>query len=225
MTMPPALVLARHGQSEWNRQNRFAGWEDPPLTDKGRDEARQTAARLAAAGAVFDAAHTSYLRRAIETLHLIQERMSLMWIPSATDWRLNERHYGGLQGENKSDMAKLHGEEKLRLWRRGCDIPPPPGGGAAAPDHRYDGVAIPNGESLTQTAARVWAYYEENILPQLRAKKRVLVVAHGNSLRGLIMRLENLSPPEVMALEIPTAAAAAYQADPQGRPLPPHRFI
>ena len=221
---PPGLVLARHGQSVWNRQNRFTGWEDPPLTVRGRKEARQTAALLAKSGATFDAAFTSYLRRAAETLLEIQRRMKLMWLPVKTDWRLNERHYGALQGENKDGMIRRHGAEKVREWRRSYSVRPPAGGGVFAPDHRYCGVSVPDGENLEETGVRVFACYEERILPLLKQNKRVLVVAHGNSLRALVMRLDGVSAAGIADLEIPTGAAAAYRIE-GGAPVPPHRIM
>ncbi len=222
---PPRLVLARHGESAWNRQNRFTGWEDPPLTSAGRSEAKHTADMLAAAGATFDAAYTSYLRRAAETLHEIQRRMKLMWLPVFSDWRLNERHYGALQGINKEEAARRYGAKQVRAWRRGFAERPPPGGKATAPDHRYDGVAVPCGESLEDTAKRARACYAERILPLLRQNKRVLVVAHGNSLRALIMHLDNISPADIVRLEIPTGGALAYQTGKNGAPLPPRKIM
>lgn len=218
-------MLVRHGQSTWNRDNRFTGWEDPPLTSRGRAEARTTARKLLAEKINFDAAFTSYLRRAVETLWIIQRRMNLMWLPSGADWRLNERHYGALQGENKAEMEKLQGAKRVREWRRSYETRPPQGGVLRVPDHRYDATEIPSGENLADTGARVLACYEERILPLLRAQKRVLVVAHGNSLRALIMRLSQIPTDEIMRLEIPTGGATAYSAGKDGLPRPPHRFI
>lgn len=223
--MPPRLVLARHGQSAWNRQNRFTGWEDPPLTPKGRKEAQLTAQYLADSGAVFDAAFTSYLRRAVETLWEIQRNMNLMWLPVFTDWRFNERHYGALQGQNKSQIARQHGNKQLQEWRRSYAVRPPLGKPIAAPDHRYQNAAIPAGESLEDTRARAAACYEERILPLLQQNKRVLIVAHGNSLRALIMHLDNISPANISGLEIPTGGAIAYDSKKTGAPRPPHRII
>ena len=221
---PPRLVLVRHGQSAWNRQNRFTGWEDPPLTPKGRKEAKETAEMMADASMTFDAAFTSYLRRAVETLWEIQRRMNLMWLPSATDWRLNERHYGALQGKNKEEIARQYGAEKIREWRRGFAARPPTGGGAHAPDHRYLTTQIPAGENLEETAARAAACYQERILPLLQQNKRILVVAHGNSLRALVMYLDNISPANIARLEIPTGGAVAYHTE-KGAPRPPHKII
>ena len=218
-------MLVRHGQSAWNRDNRFTGWEDPPLTAQGRAEARAAAQRLRAAKITFDAAFVSYLRRAVETLWVIQRRTDLMWLPVATDWRLNERHYGALQGENKDEMTRLHGAEQVRAWRRDYETRPPTGVAPRAPDHRYAEAEVPRGENLADTRARAVACYEERILPLLRARRRVLAVAHGNSLRALMMHLSGVSPAEAPQLEIPTGGAAAYRTDEKGVPRPPHYFI
>ena len=215
----------RHGQSTWNRAGRFTGWEDPPLTSRGRAEARTTARKLLAEKIQFDAVFSSYLRRAAETLWIIQQQMNLMWLPSHTDWRLNERHYGALQGEKKADMEKLHGAQQVHEWRRGYESRPPPGGKSRVPDHRYDETEIPSGENLADTAARVLECFEESVLPLLRAQKRVLIVAHGNSLRALIMHLSRISPDEIMHLEIPTGGATKYSCKKDGAPVPPHSFI
>lgn len=220
--MSPRLVLARHGESEWNRQNRFTGWEDPPLTDKGRKEAVETAQILQSQKMMFDAAFTSYLRRAAETLWLVQQHLEMTWIPVTTDWRLNERHYGALQGEDKTTAVEQYGEERVLAWRRGYDIRPPAGGGAYAPDGRYTETTIPEGESLEDTGKRVWECYSERILPLLRAGRRVLVVAHGNSLRSLIMKLDNIAPEDVLKLEIPTGGAVVYDVGDDGIPRCPH---
>lgn len=218
-------MLVRHGQSVWNRDNRFTGWADPPLTARGRTEARATALRLGAANITFDVAFASYLRRAVETLWLIQQKMNLMWLPTNTDWRLNERHYGALQGKNKEEMTQRHGEEKVQAWRRGYESRPPPGVALRVSDHRYAAAEIPRGENLADTRVRAAACYEERILPMLRAQRRVLVVAHGNSLRALMMHLGDIAPADVMKLEIPTGGAVAYQTDAQGVPSLPHYFI
>ena len=215
----------RHGQSEWNRDNRFTGWEDPSLTEQGLSEARETARKMRDAGFVFDSAFVSYLRRAAETLHSIQREMDLMWLPIASDWRLNERHYGELQGKNKAETAAEFGAKKVREWRRSYDIRPPQGGELRAADHRYAAAEIPRGESLADTRARAVACYEERIAPLLREKRRILVVAHGNSLRALVMHLSGISPADVMQLEIPTGGATIYYADDNGVPHPPHVFI
>lgn len=212
----PLLVLVRHGQSAWNRQNRFTGWEDPPLTRRGVQEARDIAAALSSAGLTFDAAFTSYLRRAIETLWQIQRSMDLMWLPSASDWRLNERHYGALQGQNKATAARLHGEKAVLEWRRDPAVRPPHGGGAAAPDHRYAGISIPAGENLKETSVRTAACYKERIAPLLKQGQRVLLVAHGNALRSLAMHLESLSPVAVRRMEIPTGSALVYSRSTSG---------
>lgn len=218
-------MLVRHGQSVWNRDDRFTGWQDPPLTAKGRAEANKTAQKLRAAKITFDCAFVSYLQRATETLWLIQKKMDLMWLPVASDWRLNERHYGALQGGNKTQAAMQHGEEQVRKWRRSFATRPPSGGALQISDHRYAGVKIPRGESLADTRARAVACYEERILPMLQDGRRILVVAHGNSLRALVMHLGDISPADIMQLEIPTGGATAYYADNKGAPTPPHIFI
>ena len=229
ISAPPALVMVRHGQSAWNRDDRFTGWEDPPLTAKGRAEARRAAQKMRKAGMTFDAVFVSYLRRATETLWLIQQKMDLMWLPVASDWRLNERHYGGLQGLNKTETAARHGAEQVRKWRRGYDTRPPKiardGNANIASDHRYAGVELPRGESLADTRARAVACYEARILPMLQSGKRVLIVAHGNSLRSLVMHIGGISADDIMRLEIPTGGATAYRADSAGTPRPPHIFV
>ncbi|MGU9952316.1 MAG: 2,3-bisphosphoglycerate-dependent phosphoglycerate mutase [Gammaproteobacteria bacterium WSBS_2016_MAG_OTU1] len=218
----PALALVRHGQSAWNLQNLFTGWQNPPLTEKGREEAKAAADSFIADGITFDVLYTSYLRRAIETLWIIQERMQLMWLPVATDWRLNERHYGDLQGKNKNDILSEYGEEQLHLWRRSYDTAPPSGNSADNPDHRYANISIPCGESLATTKIRVIKCYEQCILPQLQQQKRVLIVAHGNSLRALIMHIEQIPPANIMEKEIHTGGTIIYPCDNNGLPIPPH---
>lgn len=223
--MPSAqLVLVRHGQSVWNRQNRFTGWQNPPLSSQGRAEARQTGKLLASRQITFDTAYTSYLQRAAETLWLIQKTMQLMWLPVTPDWRLNERHYGKLQGQNKTVAEQQHGAAQVHEWRRGYTQRPPAGESADAPDHRYYGVPTPHGESLADTQARVLSCYRERLLPLLQAQQRVLVVAHGNSLRALVMHLDNLADTAGMQLEIPTGAALVYDCA-DNQPAPPHRII
>ena len=223
--MFPGLVLVRHGQSTWNHQNRFTGWEDPPLSDSGRVEAQKTAQLLITAGITFDAVFTSYLRRAIETMWLLQQQMDLMWLPTMSDWRLNERHYGALQGQNKAATARQYGAQQLHAWRRSHDVRPPLGGTAFAPDHRYTHAKIPQGENLTDTGTRVVACYEERILPLMQRQQRLLVVAHGNSLRALIMHLDKISPAAIMKLEIPTGGAIGYHTDKNGIPQSAHQII
>ena len=215
------LILLRHGRSEWNIQNRFTGWEDVPLSPSGAEDARRAGALLKSAGFTFDFAACSVLKRAVETMWEVQKAMDLMWLPTFPDWRLNERHYGALQGKNKKDAAEEFGEEQLRKWRRGYDSRPPllerP---AVAPDHRYAGVTPPTGESLADARIRVSGFYDEEIVPRLRAGKRPLIVAHGNILRALTMRIDNAdeSGGNVEGLEIPTAVPLVYELDENLRP-------
>ena len=216
------LVLLRHGRSEWNIQNRFTGWEDVPLSPSGAEDARRAGAALKAAGFTFDFAACSMLKRAVETMWEIQKEMDLMWLPTIPDWRLNERHYGALQGRNKREAAEEFGEEQLRQWRRGYNSRPPllerP---AAAPDHRYGGITPPTGESLADARLRAAAFYDEHVAPRLRAGERPLIVAHGNILRALTMRIDNAddSGGAIEALEIPTAVPLIYELDENLRPL------
>ncbi len=217
------LVLVRHAQSEWNAQNRFTGWQDPSLSKEGMSEARLCAAAMREDGLTFDCAYTSYLRRAVRTLWLIQEEMDLMWLSVFTDWRLNERHYGDLQGRNKAEIAAAHGEAQVYDWRRGyLSCPPLAAAAVDAPDHRYAGIADkPQGESLATTLLRTRACYEERIVPQLQAGRRVLVVAHGNSLRTLVKHIENIADADIAQVSIPTGRALVYQTDDKGAPQAP----
>jgi 2,3-bisphosphoglycerate-dependent phosphoglycerate mutase len=213
--MTANLVLLRHGQSKWNLENRFTGWWDVDLTARGESEARAAGAALAAAGVAFDCCFTSVQTRAIRTLNLALEAMGQLWLPVTKDWRLNERHYGGLTGLDKAETAARHGEEQVRLWRRSYDVPPPPMAPGSpfdvASDRRYAGVEVPSAESLKDTIARVLPAFDALILPRLRAGARVLIVAHGNSLRGLVKHLSGLSPEEILAFEIPTGTPLLYQ--------------
>ena len=213
----PTLVLLRHGQSDWNLQNRFTGWWDVDLTERGRAEAWAAGEALRDAGLDFDLTFTSFQSRAIKTLNLMLEAMGRLWLPTSKDWRLNERHYGGLTGLDKAETAALHGDEQVRIWRRSFDIPPPlPEEGSPydlAKDARYHGVPIPQTESLKDTIARVLPYWEERIAPELRAGQRVLVAAHGNSLRALVKHLSGISDDEIASLEIPTGQPIVYQLD------------
>ncbi len=221
----PQLVLLRHGESEWNRSNRFGGWTDVDLTDTGREEAARSAKLLAEEGFTFDVAYTSVLKRAIRTLWIILDEMDLMWIPVVRDWRLNERHYGALQGLNKAETARLHGEEQVLLWRRSYDALPPeldsdderhPGR-----DPRYASLApadLPLTESLKETVARFVPYWESVIAPDIAAGRRVLIVAHGNSLRALIRHLDNISDADIIDLNIPTAVPIVYDLDSDLKP-------
>lgn len=213
----PQLVLIRHGQSAWNLENRFTGWWDVGLTPQGEEEARLAGELLAAKGFDFDLCFTSVQTRAIKTLHIALEAMGRLWLPVEKHWRLNERHYGGLTGLDKAETAMKHGAEQVRIWRRSFDIPPPamePGGPFdVANDRRYAGVAIPTQESLKDTIARVLPYWEERIAPALREGRRVVVSAHGNSLRALVKHLSNIADEEIVALEIPTGQPIVYEFD------------
>ena len=211
------LVLIRHGQSQWNLDNRFSGWADVDLTEQGMAEAREAGRLLQADGYAFDVAHTSVLKRAVRTLWGVQDAMDLMWIPVLTDWRLNERHYGALTGLNKAETAEKHGEEQVHLWRRSFDVPPPelePGSEFdLASDARYAGIAIPRTESLKLTIERVLPYWQSTILPVLASGRTVLVSAHGNSLRALVKHLSGISDADIPALEIPTGEPIVYEFD------------
>lgn len=215
------LVLIRHGQSAWNLENRFTGWWDVPVTAVGTEEARAAGRLLAERGFAFDVCFTSVLTRAIQTLNLILGEMGTQWLPVTKDWRLNERHYGGLTGLNKAETAALHGDAKVHEWRRSFDVPPPPEDHdspyAVGGDRRYAGVAVPVAESLRDTIARVLPYWDTAILPELRAGKRVLIAAHGNSLRALVKHLSGISDSDIAALEIPTGKPIVYELDEQTR--------
>jgi len=213
----PRLVLIRHGQSVWNLENRFTGWWDVGLTARGEEEAREAGELLAAKGFDFDICFTSMQTRAIKTLHIALEAMGRLWLPVEKHWRLNERHYGGLTGLNKAEMIAKSGEEQVRIWRRSFDIPPPAmeSGGPfdLANDRRYAGVAIPTHESLQDTIARVLPYWQERIAPALGEGRRVLISAHGNSLRALVKHLSNIADAEIVGLEIPTGQPIVYELD------------
>ena len=211
----PQLVLLRHGQSQWNLENRFTGWWDVDLSEQGIAEARAAGRTLRTHGFDFDCCFTSVLTRAIRTLHLVLHEMDRLWLPVAKDWRLNERHYGGLTGLNKQEMIDKVGAEQVKIWRRSYDIPPPdlP---ADSPydvrgDRRYAGVEVPRTESLKDTIARALPYYRSDIEPALQAGKRVLIAAHGNSLRGIIKYLSNIGDEEIVGLEIPTGQPIVYE--------------
>ena len=213
----PRLILVRHGQSQWNLENRFTGWWDVDLTPKGEDEARAAGHLLAGKGMLPDLAFTSFQTRAIRTLHLALEAAGRVWIPETKDWRLNERHYGGLTGLDKAETAAKHGEDQVKVWRRSFDIPPPVLEAGSefdlASDPRYAGIAIPSTESLKDTIARVLPYYEAAIVPALRSGKTVLVSAHGNSLRALVKHLSGISDADITGLEIPTGQPIIYELD------------
>ena len=210
----PTLVLLRHGQSQWNLENRFTGWWDVDLSEQGVTEARAAGRMLADKGLDFDHCFTSVLTRAIRTLHLVLHEMDRLWLPVTKDWRLNERHYGGLTGLNKQEMIDQVGAEQVKIWRRSFDIPPPPLE-ANSPcqvdkDRRYSEVSVPGSESLKDTIGRVLPYYESEIAPRLREGQRVIVVAHGNSLRALEKHLSGISDEEIVGLEIPTGQPIVY---------------
>ena len=213
----PTLILIRHGQSAWNLENRFTGWWDVDLTDKGREEARAAGDLLAAKGMDADICFTSLQTRAIKTLNLALEAMGRLWLPVEKDWRLNERHYGGLTGLDKAETAARHGAEQVHVWRRSFDVPPPeqePGGPFdLSHDRRYAGVAIPRTESLKDTIARVLPYWDERIAPVLKDGRRVMISAHGNSLRALVKHLSNIPDDEITSLEIPTGQPIVYELD------------
>ena len=211
----PTLVLIRHGQSAWNLENRFTGWWDVNLTELGIAEAKAAGELMAAKGLDFDMCYTSFQTRAIKTLNLALEAMGRLWLPVEKDWRLNERHYGGLTGLNKAETAAKHGDDQVKVWRRSFDIPPPVLESGSefdlGQDRRYAGIAIPQTESLKDTIARVLPYWEARIAPDLKAGKRVVISAHGNSLRALVMHLSGISEGEISGLEIPTGQPIVYE--------------
>jgi 2,3-bisphosphoglycerate-dependent phosphoglycerate mutase len=220
MRSPYQLVLLRHGESEWNKLNLFTGWRDVRLTEQGEREAREAGRLMSEAGLSFDLAFTSLLSRAIKTLWLSLEAMDLMWIPVIGHWRLNERHYGALQGSNKADAVKEFGEAQVKEWRRGYATPPPPVSVDSldypAHDPRYRGIDpadLPRGESLKDVLARVLPYWSDLIVSQLAAGKRVLIVAHGNSLRALMKHLENIGEEDIVDVNLPTGIPRLYELD------------
>lgn len=212
------LVLLRHGMSEWNKENRFTGWTDVDLAPEGLAEAREAARLLKEGGYTFDAAFTSVLKRAIRTLWTVQDEMDLMWIPVTNHWRLNERHYGALQGLNKAETAKQHSDEQVKIWRRSYDVPPPPlkKTDPRHPKHdpRYADLTakqLPATESLKDTIARFVPYYKGKILPAMKRGQRLIIVAHGNSLRALVKHLDGMSEREIVEFNIPTAVPLVYE--------------
>jgi 2,3-bisphosphoglycerate-dependent phosphoglycerate mutase len=213
----PRLILVRHGQSQWNLENRFTGWWDVDLTQKGESEARAAGTLLAEKGMLPTVAFTSFQTRAIRTLHFALEAMGRLWVPEIKDWRLNERHYGGLTGLDKAETAAKHGDAQVKVWRRSFDIPPPVLDAGSefdlGKDARYAGIAIPSTESLKDTIARVLPYYENAIVPQLAKGETVLISAHGNSLRALVKHLSNIPDDEITELEIPTGQPIVYELD------------
>jgi 2,3-bisphosphoglycerate-dependent phosphoglycerate mutase len=220
------LVLLRHGESIWNKENRFTGWTDVDLSDKGIEEARQAGKILKERGYAFDVAFTSILKRAIRTLWLVQDEMGLMWIPVYLSWRLNERHYGALQGLNKAETTAEFGEEQVRLWRRSYDVRPP---NVEKTDPRYPGndpryghldeKDIPLTESLKDTVDRFLPYWHKAIMPEIKSGKRAIISAHGNSLRALVKHLDNVSADEIVHVNIPTGIPLVYELDEGLRPI------
>jgi 2,3-bisphosphoglycerate-dependent phosphoglycerate mutase len=218
--------LLRHGESTWNKENRFTGWTDVGLTEKGREEAVQAGRLLAKEGFVFDVAFTSVLKRAIKTLWIALEEMDLMWIPVHNHWRLNERHYGALQGLNKAETAEKHGMDQVKIWRRSYDIPPP---ALTKDDDRYPGKdpryanlrseEIPLTESLKDTVARFLPYWQETIAPVVRSGQRVIISAHGNSIRALVKYLDNVPEAEIVGLNIPTGIPLVYELKDDLKPI------
>jgi len=220
------LVIVRHGESTWNKENRFTGWTDVDLSEKGRQEAKEGGEVLKKDGYVFDVAYTSVLKRAIRTLWTILDELDQMWIPVHRSWRLNERHYGALQGLNKSETADKYGEDQVKIWRRSYDIPPPE---LTKDDERYPGhdprysklteKEMPLTECLKDTVARVLPFWNETIAPAIQRGERVLIAAHGNSLRALVMYLDGISEKDIVELNIPTGMPLVYELDDNLKPL------
>jgi 2,3-bisphosphoglycerate-dependent phosphoglycerate mutase len=219
------LVLLRHGESTWNRENRFTGWTDVPLSDQGTAEAIEAGRVLKREGYAFDIAYTSVLKRAIKTLWIALEELDQMWLPVVNDWRLNERHYGALQGLNKAETAERHGEEQVKVWRRSYDIPPPK---LAADDPRFPGrdpryaglapSSLPLTESLKDTVARFLPLWHETIAPAVKSGRRVIIAAHGNSLRALVKYLDGIPDSEIVGLNIPTGIPLVYELSDELKP-------
>ena len=220
------VVFIRHGESEWNKANRFTGWTDVPLSEKGAAEAREAGKLLKKEGFVFDLAFTSVLKRAVKTLWMVLDEMDLVWIPIIHSWRLNERHYGALQGLNKAETAEKYGDEQVKIWRRSYDTPPPPlekdDERHPGKDPRYAALApseLPGGECLADTVARAQPYWEGTIVPEIKAGKKIVVAAHGNSLRALVKYLDNISEKDILELNIPTGVPLLYELDANMKPL------
>lgn len=223
------LVLIRHGESEWNKENRFTGWKDVDLSEKGRAEALAAGRLLKNEGFIFDEAYTSVLKRAIRTLWIILDEMDLMWIPETKSWLLNERHYGALQGLNKAETAAQYGEEKVLLWRRSYDIPP---GLLEESDERWlgkdpryasvDPAKFPRSEALKQTVERVVPYFQTEIMPKVATGRRILIAAHGNSLRALVKYLDAISDNDIIKYNIPTGIPLIYELDKDAKPVGNH---
>jgi 2,3-bisphosphoglycerate-dependent phosphoglycerate mutase len=220
------LVLIRHGESDWNKENRFTGWTDVDLSEKGRAEAREAGRQLLAGGFMFDVAHVSVLKRAIRTLWIVLDEMDLMWLPVQNDWRLNERHYGSLQGLNKSETAAKFGEPQVKIWRRAYDTPPPP---LEKSDPRWPGhdpryaklkpEELPLTECLKDTVTRFLPYWHETLTPAIKSGQRVLVAAHGNSIRAMVKYLDNVSDADIVELNIPTGIPLVYELDADLKPI------
>ena len=223
------LVLIRHGESVWNKENRFTGWVDVGLSEKGLQEAKNAGQALKKAGFAFDLAFTSVLRRAITTLWNVLDGMDLLWIPVQKHWRLNERHYGALQGLNKAETAAKHGDDQVKIWRRSFDIAPPPlaswDPSWPGNDARYRPGEMPKTESLKDTIARCLPYWTERIAPELNAGKRVIIAAHGNTLRALIKHLDRISDKDIVDLELPTGAPIYYELKDDLTPSKPRQAI
>lgn len=218
------LVLIRHGESQWNKENRFTGWKDVDLSEEGREQAAAAGKLLKAEGFAFDEAYTSVLKRAIRTLWIILDEMDLMWIPETKSWLLNERHYGALQGLDKAETAAQYGDEQVLIWRRSYDIPPGTLDEAderwLGNDPRYAGLEkFPSTECLKDTVGRVVPFFETDIMPKIRAGKRLIIAAHGNSLRALVKYLDNISDNEIVNLNIPTGVPLVYELDENLRPI------
>lgn len=220
------LVLIRHGESTWNKENRFTGWKDVPLSDQGHEEAIEAGKLLAAEGFTFDLAYTSVLKRAIRTLWHVLEEMDLMWVPVTRSWKLNERHYGALQGLNKAETAEKHGEDQVKVWRRSYDTQPP---ALETSDERWPGhdrryadlnpSEIPATECLKDTVERVVPYWENEIAPQIKAGKRLIIAAHGNSLRAMVKFLDGISDDDIVGVNIPTGMPMVYELDENLKPI------
>ncbi|HMT07288.1 MAG TPA: 2,3-diphosphoglycerate-dependent phosphoglycerate mutase [Pyrinomonadaceae bacterium] len=218
------LVLIRHGESQWNKENRFTGWYDVDLSEKGREEAKAAGQLLKTEGFTFDEAYTSVLKRAIRTLWTVLDEMDLMWVPQTKSWLLNERHYGGLQGLDKAETAAKYGDEQVKIWRRSYDIPPPE---LDASDERYlgndprytDVRPFPATECLKDTVVRVVPYFDNEIAPKIKAGKRLIVAAHGNSLRALVKHLDGISDDDIINLNIPTGVPLVYELDADLKPI------
>jgi 2,3-bisphosphoglycerate-dependent phosphoglycerate mutase len=225
------VVMMRHGESAWNAENKFCGWYDADLAETGVEEAKQAGLKLKEKGYMFDMAYTSVLKRAIKTLFLVQEGLDIHWIPVTREWKLNERMYGGLTGLNKSETAAKHGEEQVKIWRRSYDIAPPPIEDNSpynpAKDPKYKNVdkkLIPKTECLKDTVARVAPYWNTVIIPQVKSGKRVIIAAHGNTVRALMKTIDNISDKDIMDINIPTAIPLVYEFDANMKPIK-HFFL